>query len=227
MKTVKRFIFSLSTLLLLSGTALAVPVSARDATSGSSGTNNTTTTADDPAGHDANQTEKETEVENHAHDLAEQFKQQAQTQLAADKTKLKVHTEAERQKACTERKADLTKRMAQKVTQAQAHKTFFDNFYTRLKNFHDTKNLTVANYDALTAAADTAQANAAASISALQSLDVSVDCTSQTVASSVSTFQQALKSTRDSLNTYRSSLVDIAKALKTASAASTTNPTNQ
>jgi hypothetical protein len=237
MKTFKRFILSLSTLLLVSGAALAVPVSARDGTGGSgssgsggiadaSASDSTTASSDSTTGG-----ETQTEVENHANDLAEQFRTAAQSVLAEKKTQIKEHTQAERQKACEARKTSLENRMSRAVTQAQKHKEVFDKIYSRVKDFYTTKNLNVSDYATLTAAVDKSQADAAASITALQNLDVSVDCTSQTVASSVSTFQQAVKSTRDSLKAYRAALVDLINSLKGASTGagsdSTDNSTNQ
>jgi hypothetical protein len=213
MKTAKQFILSLSTVLLTSGVALAVPVSARDGTGHASAEGSTTGS------------ETETEVENHASLLKEQFRQMAQTDLAAKKAQVKEHTQAQRQMSCEARKTNLTKRMDNAVRQAQNHKAVFDKTYQRVKDFHDNKQLSVDNYDTLVANVDVAQADAAASISALQSLDVSVDCTSQTVADSVSTFQQAVKSTRDSLKAYRATIVELIKALKGASTA-TDNSSN-
>jgi TolA-binding protein len=165
MKTAKRLILSLSALLLISGVALTVPVSARDGTSGHADAETSTTG-----------TETQTEIESHASTLKEQFRDMAQTDLAQKKTQIKEHTQQERQTACEARKTNLTKRMANAVRQAQNHKAVFDKIYTRVKDFHDSKNLSVANYDTLVANVDKAQADAAASISALQSLDVSVDC---------------------------------------------------
>ena len=217
MKTAKRFTLSLSVLLLISGIALVAPVSARDGTGGHALAENSTTAAG---------TETETEVETHANTLAEQLRTIAKNDLAAKKALVKEQTQQQRQKACEARKTNLTKRMANAVTQAQKHKAVFDKIYTRVKNFHDTKQLNVADYDNLVAKADAAQASAADSVTALQQLDVSVDCSSQTVADSVSTFQQAVKNTRDSLKTYRSALVDLITALKGAST-STDNQTNQ
>jgi len=232
MKTFKRFIFSLSTLILFSGVALTVPVSARDGTSGSNDvaeTSNTTTTTS--SSDSTTGTETQTEVESHSNTLSEQFKSKAAADLAEKKTKVKEHTALERQKSCEARKTSLDKRMSNAVRQAQNHKEVFDKIYTRVKDFYTTKNLNIANYDTLTVSVDKAQADAAASIMALQGLDISVDCSSQTVAGSVSTFQQAVKTTRDSLKTYRSSLVDLIKAIKGASSGtdsgtSTNNTTN-
>jgi hypothetical protein len=219
MNRAKRFVLSLSTLLLVSGVALAAPVAAH-ATTGSD---------DSTTG-----TETQTEVETHANSLAEQFREAAKGDLAAKKAQVKEQTQEHRQTACEARKTNLTKRMANAVRQAQNHKAVFDKIYTRVKTFHDTKNLDVPNYDTLVANVDTAQADAAASITALQQLDVSVDCTSQTVADSVSTFQQAVKNTRDSLKAYRASITDLITALKGASTStdktsdtSTDNQTNQ
>jgi hypothetical protein len=213
MKTAKRFILSLSTLLLISGVALAVPASARDGSSGRA------------LAEDSTSAQSGAELDNHVIDLTSKFKTEAQADLAQKKAEFKIHTEAERQTACEARKTNLTNRMANAVSQAQKHKAVFDKIYTRVKTFHDTKQLNVADYDALVAKVDAAQADATASITALQQLDVSVDCTSQTVADSVSTFQQAVKNTRDSLKAYRASITDLITALKGASS-STDKPTN-
>jgi hypothetical protein len=233
MKNFRRFVLSLSTLLLLSSAALSAPAAARaegNSGSGSSSSHDASSSSDDSTSGG----ETEAEVEHHARDLAEQFKLQGQAALTEKKAAIKEHTQEQRQKACEARKTSLQNRMSNAVRQAQNHKAVFDKIYTRVKDFHDDKNLNVADYDSLTAAADKAQADAEASITALQGLDVSVDCTSQTVASSVSTFQQAVKSTRDSLKTYRKSLVDLIKALKGASTGTdgsddttTDNTTNQ
>lgn len=216
MKNLKRFVFSLSTLILMSGVALVAPASARDGTSGTSirdVTEATSTSADTST----TGTQTETEVETHANDLTEQFKTQARADIAAQKTHVKERTQEQRQKSCEARKTNLTTRMNNAVTHAQNHKAVFDKIYAKAKAFHDTKNLTTANYATLVANADQAQAAAAASITALQGLDVSVDCTSQTVADSVSAFQKAVKDTRDSLKAYRTSITELLKSLKASS----------
>jgi hypothetical protein len=202
MNKAKRFVFSLSTLILFSGVALAAaPAYAQDDSSGGSDTGNQT----------------ETEVENHGHSLAEQFRLQAQEKIAEKKAQVKEQTQEHRQKACEARKTSLTNRMSRAVTQAQNHKAVFDKIYTRVQDFYTNKHLNVSDYDSLKAKVDSAQADAAASIQALQDTDVSVDCTSSTVANSVSTFQTAVGSTRDSLKAYRAALVDLINSLKGAS----------
>lgn len=208
MNRFKRLAITSAALLLFSSLAMFAPMSAR---------------ADD------SNTGTATEMRDGSK-LAEQFKQQAQEKLKAQRQNVKQKTAAERQKSCTARKNSLTKRMNNVVAQAKRHKAVFDKIYTRVKDFHDTKQLNVPNYDTLVALTDGTQAAAQTSIDALQSLDVSVDCTSQNVADSVSAFQQAVKTTRDSLKAYRSVLVELVKATKGASTSpdnSSTNTTSQ
>ena len=192
MNKLRRLAVSLSVIVLFSGAALAASASAVE-----------------PTGRD-------TQLDN-SDTLAQQFKQEAKSQLEAAQAKHQEHTEQQRETACTARKTNLTKRMANSVSQAKRHKDVIDKFYTKVKAFYTQKNLNVANYADLTAAADTAQNNAQTSIDALSVLDVNVDCSSQTVAASVSAFQTAVQSTRDSLKTYRKSLVDLITAMKGAS----------
>jgi hypothetical protein len=230
MNKAKRLVFSLSTLVLFSGVALfAAPVYAERGNSGG-GSDNTVLAATDDSSTTGNQTE--TEVENHGHDLAEQFRLQAQTKIAEKKAQVKAQTQEHRQQACEARKTNLTNRMSRAVTQAENHKAVFDKIYTRVQDFYTKKKLNVSDYDSLKAKVDSAQAAAAASIQALKDTDISVDCTSSTVADSVSAFQSAVGDTRDSLKTYRAALVDLINSLKGASTGQhqtqdDTNTTNQ
>lgn len=229
MNKAKRFVFSLSTLILFSGMALAAaPVYAEHGGPGGSDDTVLSATSDDST----TGTQTETEVENHAHDLVEQFRIQAQDKVAQKKAQVKEQTQEHRQQACEARKSNLTKRMTNAVSQAERHKTVFDKIYTRVQDFYVNKNLNVSDYSSLKAKVDSAQAAAAASIEALKTTDVSVDCASSTVAQSVSTFQTAVGDTRDSLKSYRAALVDLINSLKGASTSTTktdqnTNTTNQ
>jgi hypothetical protein len=236
MNRFKRVSITLCLTFLLSGVAMTVPASARNGTSDNSSTSsggnshelqNSVSRAVPENESEPNDNQNEAEVENHASDLRDQFKSLAQQDLAQRKAQAKQHTEAEREQFCDNRKDEITNRMNNAVKDAQAHKAVFDKIYSKVKTFYDSKGLNVTNYDALIAAADKAQSDAAASISALQGLNVSVDCTSQTVVNNISSFQQAVKATRDSLKTYRSTITDLITALKGASTSANTNSSNQ
>ena len=191
MQTMKRLLFSLLAVVLFSGVALSVPAAAID---------------NPPV----------SEVENHARDLMEQFKAQAQTTVADKKAQVTAKTQEQRQKACEARKANITRRMSKAVAQAEKHKAVFDKIYSKVQAFKTKKNLDVANYDNLIATTDQAQNDAEASITALKELDISVDCSSETVAQSLASFQSAVKSSRDSLKAYRESIVSFMKPVKAA-----------
>lgn len=213
---IKRFISSLAALVLITGVFSGMPVYARDG-SGELQQHPSDTTSTTKSCEPLSEPANSTEIQNQACELTEQFKAQARTSIDEKKTQVKAKTEEQRQKSCEARKTSLTNRMANAVTQANKHKEVFDKIYTKVQDFYTTKKLSVADYDTLKANVDKAQSDAAASIAALKSLDVSVDCTSPNVATTVSTFQQAVKSTRDSLKAYRSSITDLIKALKGAS----------
>lgn len=205
MAKLKRIIFSLAAVTLLSGVCMTTSAAAHP---GRAAADNDTTVSNDT---------NETEIENHARDLTEQFRQQAQTELAKRKASVMEHTQQQRQKACEARKQNLDKRMDRAVTQAKKHEAVFDKIYGRVKAFHDDKQLNTPDYDSLVAAVDQAKTDAETSITALESLQFDIDCTQDKVADSVSTFQQALKSTRDSLKDYRKAIVELIKSLKGAS----------
>lgn len=218
MKNIRRFTLSLVTLLVISGLAMVSPAAA--------------VMRPGPPGVFASDTVSDSgTIPDQSKNLAQQFKAQAQAKLQAERQTIKARTEAERQQACTARQKALTTRMSNAVRQAKKYESVIDTAYSRVKSFHDSKNLNVSDYATLTAAVDAAQANAKSSVEALQSLDVSVDCSSQTVADSVSAYQSAVKNTRDSLKAYRTALVDLINSLKGASTGastqSTTNSTAQ
>jgi hypothetical protein len=219
----KRFILSLGALLVvcgasLSGGSVLAEHGSDDSTQSQIEVSDATTTP-------PTDTENEHETQ-HSQTLREQFKTMAQEKVQNEvKTKTSDKSRDQKQKSCDARKANLTKRMANAVTAAQRHKEVFDKIYTKVQNFHDSKNLNVTNYDALKAAADKAQQDAADQIAALKSLDVSVDCTqTDSLATNITAFQTAVKSTRDSLKAYRKSIVDVITALHGASTSTTKTP---
>lgn len=170
------------------------------------------------------ETHNSAEIENHSRDLLETFRQKGKEQLQVKKEHVHIRTLAVRQKACEARKAGLARRMNNAVEAAQRHQSVFDKIYTRVKDFHDAKNLSTPDYDNLVAAANSAQTDAAAKIAALKALDVSVDCTQvDSLADNISAFREAVRSTRDSLKDYRKALVNLITALHDTKTSSTSD----
>jgi hypothetical protein len=230
-----RLVMSIAALLVVCGVSLSSGSvfaehgsgdSGETSSSSGSGSNKTAVAVTS----DTSETETEQETEK-SQTLREQFKQEAQTKVQGEvKAKVQAKTAEQKQQACTARKANLTKRMNNAVTAAQRHKDTFDKIYTKVQAFKTSKNLTVANYDSLKAAADAAQSDATTKIAALKALNVSVDCTqTDSLATIITAFQTAEKATRDSLKDYRKAVVALITALhdanKTTTDDSSTNAT--
>lgn len=170
-------------------------------------------------------TEQDTEIRSHANTLMQQFMQQGQTEVQNETNgKSEMHTHAQRLQSCNARKTALTNRMSNAVAAAQRHKAVFDALYTKVKTFYANKHLNVSNYADLTAKVDSAQTDAATKITALQSLDVTVDCTqADSLAGKINAFKAAVGATRDSLKAYRAALVNLVTAIHGASSANDTS----
>lgn len=213
MNQFKRLIISSGAVLLFSAIALAVPVSAdRVGHIAEANDITNTSTTNDSSSSDSGQ----------PGNLAAQFRELAQQKVQQAKLNHQEQTQAQRQKVCENRKANLARRMSNAVTVAERHQANIDRIYSKVKDFYTAKQLNVPNYTDLTAQVDTAQTNSQTAINALKALDVNVDCTSQTVADSVAAFQQAVQATRDALKAYRSALVNLITALKGASTSANT-----
>ena len=234
-KLILSFLRPFSVALVLS---LSVPViaSAEGSHSGDGGTSGSTiktfaSTSTDESSPGSTTTTDRSLSETSSHDLAEQFKKQGSDSNTSDRANRPAKPEEFRQKACTARKTEITKRMANAVRHATKLKSKMDSIYAKVKKFHDDKGLTTANYDTLVANVDTAGANVDANILALKALNTDgIDCTKTNVADALSAFRAALKSTRSSLKDYRTAIVALTKAVHqsadTSSGDSTQSNTN-
>lgn len=210
MNKFKKIIPALACAVLLLGLGSTALARGMDSGSGSSSSDTTKSSDDSVATTD---TQTSTEVENHARDLAEQFRQKAKEQNAELKKTVSSKTEAEREKSCQARETSIQNRLKKRVASATKHKEVFDKIFTKVQNFHDTKNLSTPDYDSLVAAVNTAKANTETQIAALNSLDTNIDCSQANVADTLSTFKASLKSTRESLKAYQTALKNLIKAV--------------
>lgn len=185
-----------------------------DGTSGGSGSSNET------------ETETELETDSGSHQSGK-LHDEAQQLLSDRRLKVKEHTEAQRQKACEQRQKSIDKRTANFGAAAQRHLTVFNNVFTKVQAFHDSKGLNVANYDTLVATAKAKQTAAQAAVDALKALDVQIDCTQTDPASTVATIKTAVANARTALQGYRSAIKDVIVALKGASTSNDTTGGDQ
>ena len=228
----------LSTLSVVMVLGLAVlPVSAEHGTSNTTEHTTNDVVSTDPietvGGHEdtsggstvGTKTETETNVETDggSHQSG-RLHDEAQQLLSDRRLKVKEHTEAQRQKACELRQKSIDKRTANFGAAAQRHLTVFNNIFTKVKAFHDSKGLNVADYDTLVATATAKQTAAQAAVDALKALDVQIDCTQTDPAGTVATIKTAVANARTALKDYRTAIKNVIVALKGAST-STSNTT--
>lgn len=130
-------------------------------------------------------------------------------------------TAAQKQKTCEAHKQGLTTKFTRIVTNDQRQQTKVTDILTKAENYQQAQNVQAANFDSLVAAAKSAQATSAASITNLQSVTPSLDCNSTSVASDVATFKAAAQQARQDLQSYRSALKAVLQSLEQASTSST------
>lgn len=146
--------------------------------------------------------------------------------LLQDKRKdAKEHTAEQKQKACEQRQKSIDNRTANWSAAAQRHLDVFNSIFTKVKAFHDSKQLNVADYDTLVATATAKQTAAQSAVDALKALNVQIDCTQSDPASSVATVKTAVSDARTALQDYRKAIKDVVVALKGASTAQTSDTT--
>lgn len=120
-------------------------------------------------------------------------------------------------KACQASKHGIETRTAAITRNAQANLTRINNVFSEVIAFQKSSNQRIANFDALVAAATSAQTKATTSVQALIALNPTIDCTNTSVAAEVATFQAALGQARADLIAYRTAVEDLLTAVENAS----------
>lgn len=147
------------------------------------------------------------------------LRDQARKLLQAKRQNAKEHTEEQRQKACQQRQKSIGNRTSNYAAAAQRHLDVFNSIFTKVKAFHDSKQLNVSSYDALVTASTAKQTTAQTAVDALKALNTQIDCTQSDPASTVATIKSAVSDARTTLQDYRKTLKDLVVALKGASTA--------
>jgi len=165
--------------------------------------------------------QKREDLKQQAEIKRETAKNRAEELLSQKKNSIKERTEAEKQKSCEQISSNLSKKLANGISRAEKHKTLFDNHLTKIEEFNASKQLTVSNYEALLATAQTAQTQAQTSIDGLKSFTPKVDCTNLgATTNNVAGYQVAIGDVKSDLNAYRTAIKDLLTAVKQAYEAS-------
>ena len=127
-----------------------------------------------------------------------------------------LKTLEQRKKSCEDRKSGLQTKLNRLTSNAKKHEARITAKLEKATEYQETANLSVANYDALVAAAEAAQVEAQTSIAALEELKPTVDCTTGTVAEKVATFKAAAAEVRTDLQAYKMAVKEVFVALMNA-----------
>src|SRR3989344_7615020 len=154
------------------------------------------------------------DIKQHSEEKRKQFQSQAQLKVQSLRDNAKKHSAEAIAKNCEARQDRINAKIKRFAARADHHKDKLDNFYARVKQFHDDRQLNTPNYDSLTAAVDSKKAAAEASVAALDSLVITVDCTDPKIADDLVAFKEAVSDVRDALKAYRSALKELLVAVK-------------
>jgi chromosome segregation ATPase len=218
-RTIKNISLAVPTLVLALTALVTVPAFAQhgsaDSSSGSSGNGGSSTTSHDATETESNDTQGQTELRHKGQQMVTELEQEHKSGKSA----------AEKTKACEAHKQGLTNKFSHITTNATNLETKIGTFLTRAETYQSTNNVTVANWDTLVAAANTAKTNADTAIANLKAVTPTLDCNSTSVASDVATFKAAAQTTRDALKAYKTAVKDVFVALMNAKGDSTDTTT--
>lgn len=173
-------------------------------------------------GRDANKVEDSATHRSSSHNREEAAKLRGAELLAAAKASHTAKSKTERQKVCKVRKQGIENRSSRIVTAAERHQARIDGILTQVVAYQTDKNLAVANWDTLLAAANATKAESAASVAALKAVQPSIDCNSETVATDIANFKAAAEQARNDLKGYKQAVKALLTAVREAKPSATT-----
>lgn len=201
---------------LAAGTALVFLLSfAPVAVFADDGEDNSTTSTSSGQGSDDQNKPAEDESSDDANDDSGTLKERIQELKQQRQENKQQRLDANKLKACENRKTRITAIMNRSVTRAERQLELFTTISERVKAFYTKKGRTVANYDQLVAAVDAAKAKAQANLDTLKQMD-SFECSAEDPKGDVEAFKLALKSINSDLKGYRTSVKNLIVAVKSA-----------
>lgn len=121
-------------------------------------------------------------------------------------------------KACEKREQKINNIMARTVDRATKQIEVFDKIATRTKDFYTSKGRTVAGYDTLVAAVDTAKQKAEADLASMKNT-ATFDCSSADPKGSAEIFKAGLKIVIADLKVYKTAVKNLIVGVKSAQGA--------
>lgn len=143
------------------------------------------------------------------------IKSKSKERITELKAKAEQKTNEVRSKACEARRMNIENRQSNRVEAANRHKAKFDSIYGRVQSFATDNSITSVEISALEVKTNEASKKVIDEISALESLDLAIDCSNpDNVAVAVDAFKNQLTSVRSSLKDYRESIRNYSQSVK-------------
>lgn len=166
---------------------------------------------------------KQTNIQNKIDDKM----QQMQTRIASQEAQLKLRLENQQQeikerltdaklKACQNRATAIANHLKNSTKAATNLEGKFAAIAQKAEQFKTDKNITVANYDQLTADVATQKTALDSAISTAQSDGTSFSCTSDGPKAQLQQFVSQMDAVRQALNNYRDAIRDLIQAIRQA-----------
>lgn len=209
---------SLATVILLASPVAVYARGGNDSTT-TSGSTETETHNSTTIASGQTETEHATEVETQSADDSTELHHKGDSLLAEMHKKHggdKKNSPEKQKKVCEAHKEGLTNKFSHIASNSQRAQTRIDDILAKSLAFQASSNQTPTGFTALVAAANTAKANSAASIAALQAVTPTVDCNKTSVASDVATFKVAAQQTRANLKAYKTAVKAVLHSLEAA-----------
>jgi chromosome segregation ATPase len=149
-------------------------------------------------------------------DDAAAFRVRGQELLMQLKKDRQEKTQQQRQESCQAHQRGLQTKIDKLAAAVQQHKTRIDGVLAKVTAYQQAHNLNVGNYETLVTSATAAQATAASSVAAFDSLKPSVDCSSENIAPDVAAFRAAATQARSDLSEYRQAVKALLRAVQAA-----------
>lgn len=214
-------------IVILSVGAYTVPALAKDGISDD--TNSTTTTTHTT---DSNTESKDSTTSNstaHKEQVAKVEQETHKPEVESHKDTLETeteteindmvknhskHSDADRQRNCQAAQQGLETKFQNVSNNATSFQTKIDTAFANAVAYQKDHNITVADFDQLVATATAAQSKAAASVSVLNGLSPTLDCTQSTVSTTVAKFKVAAKQAKTDLLAYKDAVKAILQAIQ-------------
>lgn len=140
----------------------------------------------------------------------EKLRAEAEDRKAARQGKL----EGRKLEVCKRREAKVNELMGRISARGEKYASLIATMTERVEAYKESKDLTVANYDALLAEVETKKAAAVAAVEAVKSAQAEFKCDGSDPKGSAAIFKELMKAQNEALKSYKESVVKLLVAVK-------------